>query len=82
MKTRSNEIKTPYFGTLFTEHTLSCRGVVFFQFFYLEVTTPHMAEETIAYMEKDPSVQNHPHPKAGAWRSTILLGTWLPLDLF
>lgn len=79
MKTRSNEIKITYFNTFFTQYTLSCRGVAFFQFFYLEMTSPHMAEETVAYMEKDPSVQNHPLQR-------LLLGDppffWVPKSLW
>lgn len=68
---------------------LSCGGLVFFQFFCLEMASLNMAEETITYMERFYTgtgrtilFKTIPHPKIIAWKSTTLLGTSLSLDLF
>lgn len=68
---------------------LSCGGLVFFQFFCLEIASLIMAEETITYMERFYTgtrrtilFKTIPHRKTIAWKSTTLLGTSLSLDLF
>lgn len=73
----------------FLSTPLSCGGLVFFQFFCLEMASLNMAEETITYMERFYTgtrrtilFKTMSHPKTIAWKSTTLWGTSLSLDHF